>query len=364
MVTLLERRGRQPERVENIQVFHLIDRETTAKKPTKISEFTLEFSSVSPYLAAKLLDLSPAQIDRFFKAYQVAKLVFRDLSIYPKKGDKKEEFEALEIDEFDTGYPRLSLSHIIDICGFFLQHMGGGEFEPYNRDFKSESAKSKIKERVATVRTDHEGSWRALLSKLWRLHKLKVFDNPKANPIPFGELIQPGKTTIIDLSDTNSRQVVNLVITDILRGLQVAQESAYQLAEKSSNKVTPVEIIIEEAHEFLSRDKISKMPNLFEQVARIARRGRKRWLGLVFVTQLPQHLPDEVLGLINNFILHKISDSNVISRLKRSVGGVEDNLWNRLPNLAPGQAVVKTESMSRSMLVAIDPAPCKLRMVD
>jgi DNA helicase HerA-like ATPase len=108
----------------------------------------------------------------------------------------------------------------------------------------------------------------------------------------------------------------------------------------------------------LSSDKIAKMSNLFQQVARIARRGRKRWLGLVFVTQLPQHLPDEVLGLINSFILHKISDANVVSRLKRSIGGVDNNLWSRLPNLAPGQAIVSTPSLSRSMLVAIDPSPC------
>lgn len=32
-----------------------------------------------------------------------------------------------------------------------------------------------------------------------------------------------------------------------------------------------------------------------------------------------QHLPDEVLGLVNNFILHKISDSGVINPLKRSI---------------------------------------------
>jgi DNA helicase HerA-like ATPase len=59
-------------------------------------------------------------------------------------------------------------------------------------------------------------------------------------------------------------------------------------------------IIIEEAHEFLSSKRIKQMSILYQQVARIARRGRKRWLGMVFVTQLPQHLPDEVLGLVNH----------------------------------------------------------------
>jgi hypothetical protein len=28
----------------------------------------------------------------------------------------------------------------------------------------------------------------------------------------------------------------------------------------------------------------------------IAKRGRKRWLGLVFVTQLPQHMPRQIFG--------------------------------------------------------------------
>jgi uncharacterized protein len=122
--------------------------------------------------------------------------------------------------------------------------------------------------------------------------------------------------------------------------------------------------VIEEAHEFLSAARIKQMPVLFQQVARIARRGRKRWLGLIFVTQLPQHLPDEVLGLVNNYVLHKISDANVISRLKRSIGGVDDGLWDRLPNLAPGQAIVSASSMSRAMLVAIDPTPYQLRMTE
>jgi hypothetical protein len=80
------------------------------------------------------------------------------------------------------------------------------------------------------------------------------------------------------------------------------------------------------------------MENLFQQVARIARRSRKRWLGLVFVTQLSQHLPDEVLALINNFVLHKITDANVISRLRRTAGGIDESLWDRLPSLAQGQS--------------------------
>jgi hypothetical protein len=71
-----------------------------------------------------------------------------------------------------------------------------------------------------------------------------------------------------------------------------------------------------------------------------------------------------VLGLVNNFILHKITDASVIARLKKSAGGIDDALWLRLPALAEGQAIVKMESMARPLMVAMDPAPCKLLMVD
>jgi DNA helicase HerA-like ATPase len=123
-------------------------------------------------------------------------------------------------------------------------------------------------------------------------------------------------------------------------------------------------VLIEEAHEFLSAQRISKMPVLFQQVARIARRGRKRWLGLGFITQLPQHLPDEVLGLINNWVLHKIGDASVISRLKRSIGGISEGFWQAMPSLAPGQAVVSFTTYARPLRVTVDPSPCKLLMTE
>jgi len=70
------------------------------------------------------------------------------------------------------------------------------------------------------------------------------------------------------------------------------------------------------------------------------------------------------LGLINNWVLHKNSDSNVVSRLRRSVGGIDDSLWGRLPNLAPGQAIVSFTSLARPLLAAVDPTPSKLLMVE
>jgi uncharacterized protein len=359
IISLLEKSGRIPEGVTDLRVFRLIGRDTTAR--IKPADFTLSFSSLSPYAAAEILELSEPQMRRFFNAYDLAKSALKDAGIYPTT--PQEEKEALDIDEFEEGYPKLTLSRLIDITGFFQSSASGGEVKPFNREFADEKTKAKIKGRITKLgKQTHEESWGALLSKLWKLKRTDIFDNPKAQPIDFKTLVMPGRVSIIDLSDTDSTIVNNLVITSILRGIQLRQEELYAAAVKANKNPDPVMVIIEEAHEFLSRDRIAKMDNLFQQVARIARRGRKRWLGLMFVTQLPQHLPDEVLGLINNFILHKISDDNVIARLKRSVGGIDEGLWTKLPNLAPGQAVVSTTTLTRPVLTAIDPTPCKLLM--
>lgn len=360
MQRLLTNRGIQATGINNVRVLHLHGKDTRAKQGTETLPFTLKFSSLSPYTVADILGLNEAQIGRFFKAYDVAKLILRDVGIYPSAA---EEREAIDLDEFETGWPNLTLLLFIDVVTMIRNMVGKKEIAPYNPILK-EHLNTKVKPRINTVETNSESSWSALQGKLMQLHRTNLFDNRNAQTIPYSELIQPGNMTIVDLSDSDSTIINNLVITDLLKGIQEAQEVAYELAMSQDKSPTPVSIIIEEAHEFLSSDKIAKMSNLFQQVARIARRGRKRWLGLVFVTQLPQHLPDEVLGLINSYILHKISDANVVSRLKRSIGGVDNNLWSRLPNLAPGQAIVSTPSLSRSMLVAIDPSPCKLLMVD
>jgi hypothetical protein len=364
MVRLLQRTGRNPRGVPNVIVRHLHGRRSTA--PTNVTRvpFRLDFSSLSPYATAEILDLSEAQVDRFLKAYDVAKLVLRDLGIFPARDSNEEERRAFELNEFEEGYPRLTLSMLIDIARLIQAHTFKGSHEPYNEIFRSTEAQNSLRARIATIQTSSEVSWRTLISKLFRLQRTGIFDNPAAQPIPFPQLTQAGQTTIVDLSDTDSTIINNLVIASLLHGILEHVERSYAEAERAGRAPTPLMIVIEEAHEFLSSERIAKMQILFEQVARLARRGRKRWIGLVLVTQLPQHLPDEVLGLVNNFILHKIGDANVVARLKRNIGGVDDSLWSRLPNLAPGQAVISMTSMTRPLLVAVHPTPAKLRMVD
>jgi DNA helicase HerA-like ATPase len=378
MLTALRQRRLDPAGARNLRIFHLVGRETSREATGEIVKpFCLRFADLSPYAVMEILDLPLAQQERFLKAYDTLKLILKDLNIFPRQG---EEHMALEIDELETGYPRMTLPQLIDVAGVFAdmaanskEEKGRGksnEFAELPRAFNLIAPELRGKEHyikqraVAAQAPGNAISWRGLLGKLWRVQRLQVFDNPKAPPLNHASLLQPGSVSVIDLSDTDSPQVNNLVIADLLRGIQKQQEECFQRAEAAKKRPTPVMVIIEEAHEFLSAQRINQMPVLFQQVAKIAKRGRKRWLGLVFVTQLPQHLPDEVLGLINNFIVHKISDSGVVDRLRKSISGIDKSQWNMVPGLAPGQALVSLTSMTRPLLVSVDPTPCKLRLVE
>ncbi|MGA2233958.1 MAG: ATP-binding protein [Terriglobales bacterium] len=364
MLKALERRGMSPAGVENTHIYHLVGRETANENHPSVTAFRLDFSEMSPYAFNELLEFTSAQETRYFTAYNVCRQLLRQFGVFPTPKNDEDERQALALDELETGYPRMKLSHMIDIAGVFLHEVSQASGDPkvFNDVFKNKLPD--VRKRVQLANSDSDVSWRALLAKLWRLHRFKIFDNPAANAINYEEMLQKGRVSMIDLSDMDSPQVRNIVIAQILKGIQRQQDVNYQAAVAAKTNPNPTMVFIEEAHEFLSTERIKQMSTLFQQVARIARRGRKRWLGMVFISQLPQHLPDEVLGLINNWILHKIGDSAVVTRLKKSIGGIDDSLWNRLPNLSPGQAISSFTSLARALQVNIDPTPCRLLMIE
>ena len=381
MLAALERRGIAPAGLRRMWLCHLVGRETANPDHPRRVEFSLRFDRLSPYAIAELLELNDAQRQRFLQAYDVAVALLRELRIFPRPGRPEEDQEALEWDELETGYPRLELRFLMDVIGGAKLLVEKGEkenFRPSHPALQSDTEKEKLLNRVrSVVKSDNSPpSWRVLLGRLASVARLKVFDRGRdgqglqGQPLNFEKLLRPGAVSVIDLSDTGSPVVTNLVIADLLRGIQEAQDEAYAAFEaarrRGEDRETPTRalIVIEEAHEFLSAERIAKMPVLFGQVARIARRGRKRWLGLVFVTQLPQHLPRELFGLVNGYVLHKIADPLVVDTLRRTVSGIDDSLWKRLPGLAAGQAIVAFPHLARPLLVAMDPAPSKLRLVD
>ncbi|HEY7065732.1 MAG TPA: ATP-binding protein [Chloroflexota bacterium] len=392
MLTGLMDRGLAPGGVpaDQMTLYHLVGRDTRNPDHPHPREFSLQFARLSPYTLIEILGLNDAQTDRFIYAYDVAKALMRDLGIFPAKSGTEAELREqeellIDLDEFERGYPRMSLSLLIDVVDACLSTVNKMPFEPYNARLQTEEAKAALNAHLhAQKMPGVASSWGKLLSVLRRLNRLKVLYRADEDaltdrgttrgaasavkPLDYKQLIRPGAVSVFDLSDSSMSELTNLVIADLLRGVQEEQDKAYLAFEKARDPAAApparVLIIIEEAHEFLSRERIEQMPILFQQVARLAKRGRKRWLGLVFVTQLPQHLPRQVFGLVNSYVLHKITDPDVVSTLQRTVSGIDEGLWRQLPGLAPGQAIVSFPHLARPLLVSIDPTPAKLALID
>jgi DNA helicase HerA-like ATPase len=366
---------------DKMRLYHLVGRDTTNPQHPHRAEFSLQFAQLSPYAVAEMLGMSDAQEDRFRYAYEVTKAIMRDLGICPEKDKTKEEVDRqekmlLRVDEFERGWPRMTLSLLLDVVSKCLAVVNKTTYEPYNAELRTEAGRAALQQHIKCKEMPgNTSSWGKLKSLLWRLHRLKVFDRhlvkrQAARPLNYRELLEPGRVSVVDLSDTGMTELANFAIADLLRGIQGAQEALYRRYESAarSGQTAPqpprVLLVLEEAHEFLSAERIDRLDTLFQQVARIAKRGRKRWLSLAFVTQLPQHLPRQIYGLVNSYILHKITDAQVVRELQRTVSGIDESLWNQLTGLAPGQAIVSFPHLARPLLVSVDPAPCKLRMID
>lgn len=370
MLKSLEQRGLFPEGVKNTKILKLFGDDTTNPEHPHVENLTLTFEYLSPYSIIEILGLSEAQQQRFLKAYDIARSVLKKLGIFPVNDEDNKKL--YDLDEFERGYYNLDLKLLYDVVAACQKKAAKEDlFSNDEITFPSQWIKYRKKEewdkffslfKDGDFKSDNVASWRAIQGQLSLWIRLKIFDNKDAKPFNFEDLTIPGRVTILDLSDTKSTKIRNLVIAELLKGLMDVQDKYNGKKSGDTDDIRRVMVVIEEAHEFLSSQRIDKMRNLYEQVASIAKRGRKRWLGLTFVTQLPQHLPDDVLALLNNFILHKISDANVISRLKRTVGGIDESIWDKAKNLSAGQAIVKFNHMNRGILTAIDPTPCKLLM--
>jgi hypothetical protein len=230
---------------------------------------------ISPYVLIEILDLSDAQERRLIEAYDVCRIVMERLRIYP--ATDAEQQEAADIDELDTGWPRMTLPMVLDVvsAGIQVSDSTTDDYSPRSREFKDQKDVVLAVLRQRKPEKDSR-SWKAIAKRLWRMHKAGVFSGNVNDWLNPDLMLEPGGISIVDLSDMEAPYLRNLVIAQVLRLLQARQDEVYRQGEadqRNARNVAPpvrLNIFIEEAHEFLSAERIKQMPNLFDQVARIA----------------------------------------------------------------------------------------------
>ena len=373
----LELYKREPRGVARFTVYHpphCISKRQDAK------EFSVPFDSLSPELIAEITDMNDSQAMRFTFLYEQA------INIKLKEENKQrqklgEETEA----NLSRGYPGMTLDFLLNILDQeFMHHEYKREEEIRAKNKKKRATKTAggkldtgndtgdADDTAEEVLPDSEvtfycrvhrlkpliesqpdvSSYGALRKKLRELRLTRLFDQRDAPKLNMEQLSQPGQLTVIDMSDCDDREVKNIIIADLL-----ARMYRYKIElDEETNKRRKVILTIEEAHSFVSRDNKEKMAQTFSQLQRVARRGRKRWLILHFVTQSPQHLPSELFELANNKIIHQTTGTENLRVLKLAAGTINESIWSQVPSLGIGRAVIVSSQYPHPIVVRIRPA--------
>lgn len=206
------------------------------------------------------------------------------------------------------------------------------------------------------IKYSSKGSLRPLLRKLWRLEKTGVFDKEGyGEPIDPIRLIRSGRVSVFDVSHTGTYEK-NLFIAELLNKISEAKNNDQRLPKTM--------IVIEEAHTFISRENKDKMAETIAILKNIARRGRKRWLSLCFISQQPSHLPAEIFELCNTRIIHTIKSDSNLKVLKLAAGDIAEEIWNDIPTLGTGQAIIDSPQFREPLKVNIRPCMTKRGLVD
>jgi DNA helicase HerA-like ATPase len=313
--------GLAPSKLKDFQVFYPVAGETNRKgaKP-----FDLEFSSMDPAILSEVLSFTEAQERVFFEL----------INRLNSKSDKKKKSDEDGALRFLLGNPASEGSKytiataIKTLYGDIIPEQKGGEkFASYT-----------------------------LSKKLAMLRRSKIFDEPGFDLLPVGSLLKANRVSVIDISGCDD-EVRNLVIAWILRRV-------FELKLDRKKDTPKTLLMIEEAHTFVSRERHEEMGATLEMIRTIARRGRKRWLSLCFISQQPSHLPGEIFELCNTRIIHAIRSEHNLQVLKATGGDIAEEVWGSIPSLGIGQAVITSPQFTHPVQADIRPAKTKRELAD
>lgn len=163
--------------------------------------------------------------------------------------------------------------------------------------------------------------------------------------------------TILDLSGIPS-PVLNDLVGAVLRILYDALFWARNLPEGGRER--PLMIVLEEAHAYLGKDHSGPAA---AAVRRIAKEGRKYGVGLMIVSQRPSEIDSTILSQCGTIFAMRLANETDRGQV---TGAASDNLkglFDMLPVLRTGEAIIVGEAVSLPIRTLIDP-PDKDRRPD
>jgi len=192
---------------------------------------------------------------------------------------------------------------------------------------------------IAVLEANNEQSSGALITELEYLNEIEVFAEQGTK---IDELIQKGKTTIINLRGTPP-DMQELIVNRIGNAL-------FEL--RKVGKIPPLMLVVEEAHNFCPQQGQVACSKVFRT---IASEGRKFGLGLLVISQRPAKVDKNVLSQCNTQIILKVNNPNDLKAIAASIEGLTDGMEEEIQRLPIGTAIITGGGVSMPLFVDIRP---------
>lgn len=138
---------------------------------------------------------------------------------------------------------------------------------------------------------------------------------------------------IIDLNSAND-EMVEVISCVLSRLIFEKLRSA-----KERNKF-PVNLVLEEAHRYISNDTGKVFGDANRIFERIAKEGRKYGMFLLVSSQRPSELSKTVLSQCSNFIVHRIQNPEDLSHIRQITPHISETILRRMPSIPTQHALI------------------------
>ena len=138
---------------------------------------------------------------------------------------------------------------------------------------------------------------------------------------------------IIDLNSANDEtvEVVSCVLSRMI----------FEKLRNSPNRNKfPVNLILEEAHRYISTDLGKIFGDANKIFERIAKEGRKYGMFLLVSSQRPSELSKTVLSQCSNFIVHRIQNPEDLSHIRQITPHISETILRRMPSIPTQHALI------------------------
>ena len=161
--------------------------------------------------------------------------------------------------------------------------------------------------------------------------------------------------TILDLSGIPST-ILNDIIGAVLRILYDAVFWGRNIPEGARER--PLLLVLEEAHTYLGKENSGTAA---DAVRRIAKEGRKYGVGVMVISQRPSEIDTTILSQCGTMIAMRLANNTDRGHI---TGAASDNLkglFEILPILRTGEAIIVGEAVSLPVRTLIEPPPPERR---